>query len=419
MMCHEVMDLMQRNLDENLQDEEFEQLMSHIAGCCDCSDMYDRLQLLHSDLANLPKVVPAFSLVDAILPKLADLDMHVSPGSHEPAAAVEVKGGEAVQRNAVPLFKGKSGMALKWASGVAAACVAAVMLWQAGSPRSFESAEEYLPPAAAGETAANTSAADTSPAQAPQSPAADVFESAGQGQGIAALDPTATGSNDMLADAIMSVPKAAEPKQETGVQINNFEKKPSPPTGSARSTADGTTGGSGRLGKQEAAAAEKPKTGEQTGGDGEIARMMDAPPSNEGFGFAAGQEITIPSASSSDEGMLMAPVLAVPKQDSSKAAAGVPSQGITFDAAIIAVQEVDSPSGMLQATIQTAADSRFVEIRDRNGAAVFSSSYRWSASQTVTLRIWDGDTFKYTVKTGDKQRTFLINLKTGRETEVR
>ncbi|QHT60261.1 zf-HC2 domain-containing protein [Paenibacillus lycopersici] len=82
MNCQEVMDYMQRQLDGDLDERETEILMNHTRHCSDCAAMFERLKLLSAGLENLPKVVPSYSLVDAILPKLAELQ----PSAPEPSS---------------------------------------------------------------------------------------------------------------------------------------------------------------------------------------------------------------------------------------------------------------------------------------------------------------------------------------------
>ncbi|QAY66341.1 anti-sigma factor family protein [Paenibacillus protaetiae] len=74
MNCQEILEYMQRSLDDDLNALEHELMMSHIRNCPDCSDMYERLTRLSRELESLPKVTPRYSLVDAILPRLAQLD---------------------------------------------------------------------------------------------------------------------------------------------------------------------------------------------------------------------------------------------------------------------------------------------------------------------------------------------------------
>ncbi|WP_028561693.1 anti-sigma factor family protein [Paenibacillus pinihumi] len=75
MTCQEVMDYMQRQLDGDLDERETEILMSHTRNCPDCAEMQERLSRLSSELENLPKVTPAYSLVDAIMPRLEQIEL--------------------------------------------------------------------------------------------------------------------------------------------------------------------------------------------------------------------------------------------------------------------------------------------------------------------------------------------------------
>ncbi|MBJ6363077.1 anti-sigma factor family protein [Paenibacillus sp. GCM10012307] len=75
MTCQEVMDYMQRQLDGDLDERETEILMSHLKDCPDCAEMQKRLSLLSSELENLPKVAPPYSLVDAIMPRLEQIEL--------------------------------------------------------------------------------------------------------------------------------------------------------------------------------------------------------------------------------------------------------------------------------------------------------------------------------------------------------
>lgn len=89
MNCQEVMAYMQRQLDHDLEDHEAEVLFAHIRHCSDCADTFERLKRLSLELENLPKVVPAFSLVDAIMPQLDQLVPEISAAVAEPNQPAE------------------------------------------------------------------------------------------------------------------------------------------------------------------------------------------------------------------------------------------------------------------------------------------------------------------------------------------
>jgi hypothetical protein len=74
MMCQEVMELMQRYIDGDLDEQETSLMMDHVGRCPDCAAMLDRLKRLSSELEQLPRVMPRYSLVDAILPELERLN---------------------------------------------------------------------------------------------------------------------------------------------------------------------------------------------------------------------------------------------------------------------------------------------------------------------------------------------------------
>jgi hypothetical protein len=74
MNCEQMMEWMQRYVDEDLPQAEQDILMAHIKQCPDCAASFEQLQNLSAELSRLPMVSPPFSIVDSILPKLAELD---------------------------------------------------------------------------------------------------------------------------------------------------------------------------------------------------------------------------------------------------------------------------------------------------------------------------------------------------------
>lgn len=74
MNCAEVMELKQRSLDGELKQSEESLLTEHIRRCPACAEMAERLENIHQELVQLPKVTPPYSLVDAILPSLQQID---------------------------------------------------------------------------------------------------------------------------------------------------------------------------------------------------------------------------------------------------------------------------------------------------------------------------------------------------------
>ncbi|WP_274651956.1 anti-sigma factor family protein [Paenibacillus humicola] len=129
MNCQEVMDYMQRQLDGDLDDLETEVLMTHTRHCPECRRVFERLQLLNAGLENLPKVTPSYSLVDAILPRLAELQAE-GAGSGLPARTETGEEPPAARagRAGKPARRLVSRTTLGAALGVAAAGIAAALL---------------------------------------------------------------------------------------------------------------------------------------------------------------------------------------------------------------------------------------------------------------------------------------------------
>jgi hypothetical protein len=74
MNCEQMMELMQRFVDEDLTQTEEQSLMDHISQCPECAASFEQLKRLSAELSLLPMVLPPFSIVDSILPKLAEID---------------------------------------------------------------------------------------------------------------------------------------------------------------------------------------------------------------------------------------------------------------------------------------------------------------------------------------------------------
>jgi len=102
MNCQEVMELMQRQLDDDLSDAELEVLMNHTRQCPDCAAMFERMKQLSAELTALPKVTPSYSLVDAIMPELERLDRLAASTATAAEAASETSGSVAAAPRRMP-----------------------------------------------------------------------------------------------------------------------------------------------------------------------------------------------------------------------------------------------------------------------------------------------------------------------------
>lgn len=65
---------MHRYLDHELDEMDEQHLTRHLLECSDCAALFERLKRVSNELENLPKVRPAYSLVDAIMPRLEQYD---------------------------------------------------------------------------------------------------------------------------------------------------------------------------------------------------------------------------------------------------------------------------------------------------------------------------------------------------------
>lgn len=132
MNCQEVMELMQRQLDDDLDESEKEVLTNHTRQCPDCAAMFERLQLLSAELTSLPKVMPSYSLVDAIMPELERMELYgKSAALAEPIASIDTS--HAVPRRAKRQRRWPS---IRIMSGVIAAGIVAglfLVTYQPGS----------------------------------------------------------------------------------------------------------------------------------------------------------------------------------------------------------------------------------------------------------------------------------------------
>lgn len=105
MSCQEVVEWMHRYLDHDLNDVDEQHLSRHLLECSDCAALFERLKRVSSELENLPKVVPAFSLVDAIMPQLEQYEREgslpagqTSSPASSPVEERAASGGSGVER---------------------------------------------------------------------------------------------------------------------------------------------------------------------------------------------------------------------------------------------------------------------------------------------------------------------------------
>lgn len=127
--CEVIYELMQRDLDEDLSHVEKQRLLTHLASCTQCSDLYERLYSLSTHLAQLPAVKPPVSIVQSIMPRLDEFD-YMRAEHREQAAASET-----VEEGIMLSSKRKRFWFRSFAGAAAAAAVLTVTIWNMeGSP---------------------------------------------------------------------------------------------------------------------------------------------------------------------------------------------------------------------------------------------------------------------------------------------
>jgi len=140
MKCQEVIELMHRYLDHDLEESEAEGLTRHVQQCSSCAEMFERLKHLSGELESLPKVMPAFSLVDAILPRLELIDRTAADAA---IAEPPVVAAPSAQALAVP-SKRRWSDRISWriASGVVAAGFIFGLFIVMNQPKAVDDASE-------------------------------------------------------------------------------------------------------------------------------------------------------------------------------------------------------------------------------------------------------------------------------------
>lgn len=155
MNCQEVMELMQRQLDDDLDESEKAVLMNHTGQCPDCAAMFERLQLLSAELTSLPKVMPSYSLVDAIMPQLERIELFGQPESEtEPSSAINTT--ELASRR---VKRERRWPSIRIMSGVIAAGIVAglfLVTYKPGALPDFSGAANFAANQAANSAAAGT-----------------------------------------------------------------------------------------------------------------------------------------------------------------------------------------------------------------------------------------------------------------------
>ncbi|MCI3923200.1 zf-HC2 domain-containing protein [Paenibacillus sp. TRM 82003] len=393
---------MQRHLDGDLHEEEHKRMSEHLDACPECADMMERLQQIDKDLANLPKVMPAYSLVDSILPRLAQLDaampdarldaaaseMHLVK-TERPAVAGEFGGGSARKR---PWYaRGKFAQI----GGLAAAAAVFGILIVNGLPKSLDQAsmESTSAGSPASEErvmefrAADTSAADMAvPMEEPEAEA-PMAKSSAAPEGTANVASTKEPSGESV--PMVGAEEPAKGKAEAN-DVNVAEVTPAP--NPLLDTAE----------PQEAS--EPEATPEPV--------PIEAAPSVEGGGSIQG----ITGEPVPDNVGEPAPEIVGDAGDGGEGIHGIMGIEEQYRLASLA-----SDSGEYEAMVQPKSEDGQLSVVVVNGAGetVFVSARLWDPSVPIELTGWNGAVLTYAATTADGETlTFSIDAAAGTETQI-
>lgn len=431
MNCQEVMELMQRYLDKDLNEPETRTLLRHLQQCPECTEMFERLKRLSNDLESLPKVLPPYSIVDSILPQLEQLDRLGREGgvtAEESASAersvaqeTDAFSNERSPKERLPAGKWPWSRKISWgwAGGViAAGIVLGVVVFQ--QPAIRQNADELLL-GSAGKQSAESSAASDAGSRKQSDPAAgsaganNMSDSAADRvqPNAAPVDPNAPVSSAAGANAPKAEPKqneaaapapggaaagAGQPPQPQSAPAGGqaAPEAAQKPQGTAEqfqaqnqfgTFADKTAPGenaparpdspASRSMKQPAAAgAQQPASGGSGAAGSDANSAGGAAGSGAAGGTGAGGGVNALALGGGQAAATAPDAKAAPEG----AATAVP--GLT---AAPAQPRLSSPDGTYTAVIE---DHRVVVRRTDGGDIVYTSIMQWQAGDRIVLKEW-------------------------------
>lgn len=395
MNCQEVTELMQRYLDKDLSETEYDVLLQHMQRCPECTEMYERLKQLSGELENLPKVNPPCSIVDSIMPRLLEIDRmqgqhsaghdtygqqkatskrlersHQAGDGHDP-------GTSASNRHTGRTFWQRH-ISLKWMSGVVAAgIVLGVYLFQQ-QPSLPEQAEH----------ARFMSGSSSNTSQAPMSMRMDTVQKNGQ-----LSDTAAEADTDNF---------IAEPGEEERSSI-----KATHSNGEEQSLASGPNDApdAPMLRPPTAPPVEQPDSSIQQPVTEEDAHFfgISSIPERLEVQDQYGVSESYPSEETTDPSYRESVLDAEEK-------------GKKEDAVDVTITE--SASELVSPDLEFAAivrDKQVVVLNRADGSEVYVSANRWSEGEAILLKQWSERRLSYEVSTPEGTQVMIIDLQSGTE----
>nr|WP_268893707.1 zf-HC2 domain-containing protein [Paenibacillus puerhi] len=448
-MCQEVIELMQRYLDRDLEETEYRRMLGHLQQCPDCSELFERLVHVSTELESLPKVMPPYSLVDAILPEIERMEAGIGgkeagwlfPAQEEAAGQSAEQPDDLTSRTRSRQKLGWRGQVREWISFpvlggvVAAGLIFGFFAFQQDLAVKNKMAEEVasksdrllstpqLTNKASTGSSDSLSAAGSNRADATTAPPA--VEGGGGQQPFDASQPAKP-------EEKQAQPEAGQTPATEGQPSGGTAPKPAPGAGAVQPPARAETPKSGEEDRKPAASSALPvpqepvsglpSPGEQKIDDQQGAVSKGLPPS----GSVNGDQPPVagtPADGRADE--INRPMgLAVPDeresaQDPNNHGSADRMIGPSYTiSGIPSAPKHDLPSkdGNYQAVVK---DNQ-VFVHDKSGKEVYASKFdQWNGADRIELVEWNGPKLKYAVKMNEQTRTFEIDLETLTEIEIK
>ncbi|OXM86144.1 anti-sigma factor family protein [Paenibacillus rigui] len=454
MICQEVIELMQRYLDQDLDETEYNAMLRHIQQCDDCAELFQRLVSLSHELEQLPKVTPSYSLVDAIMPRLDRIDAGV-PSVELPAAIDSAQPSDLAAASERSSYKAPVQQETGWRSRlrglvsvrmiggvVAAGLVLGFFIFeQQQKQHDMTNADAILLPSgsASQKSTRSDAAASTSAGAMEYKDAAERNQAeskASDGTGAASMDSANAAGADTPQTSAMSgggaalkqstEPKTSEPKAPASQ--SPAAKITAPANGAAASVSDA------KPAETNAAQAPAPDSSQPSSVEGPVLNeqqrsLLDQPPLN----AAASDAASLRKAPAGSEAQTAPPAEAVPSQQQPKMQITAPTQGFaasTDSGADAAAKKPEEAAGLYslnKAKVSESTDAsktktsldgaftaalsedRYVVITDKQGKKIYTS-HQWSASAQVTLGEWSADNkLTYQITENQQKVTYVLD----------
>ncbi|GLI07581.1 hypothetical protein YDYSG_36110 [Paenibacillus tyrfis] len=452
MMCQEVIELMQRYLDRDLDETEYSRMLQHLQQCPDCTELFERLVNLSNELESLPKVTPPFSLVDAILPKLEQLEAAGAVPDAAYAASDKIeRETEALRAKIVdapaderPTWGSWRKNVREWISFpvfggvVAAGLVFGFFLFQHQSKPDGDAGRLLLSMTDKKlENAAASQATDTAKSQ----PAAQAGgkadkslpsgvsdnkavseehkpQASSAGSGDANKEAAVQSRSSDAADADRSASQTAVPRQQTSGS-GDKTAEPEHPVQEQLPKAPAERRDNAAVPSQQPASPPEQEKGIPSGDRG---GQQTVAPKNGGGEQAKGFIASDPTQPSEEEAATSesanaggAEAMDQPTLEGS-AQGGSPMGIAAKPDSKPAVHELASSDGKYKASVREEQ----IVIFDKDGKELYASGYNWKGADRIELVEWSGDgKLTYRVNMSDQSKTFVIDLKAKNETEVK